>query len=876
MSRIIKDRYIWLTFIGSFVLLVIAFGIGDLYPFGDRQIMIIDSWHQYFPIFQELWYKLTDGGSLLYTWNSGGGTNFITMAGYYAMSPLYIFSVFCPEEYLREFFGYLTFVKIGLAGAFFALYLRGVFKKNDLSITIFGMLYAFCGFTMGYYWNIMWLDAVALLPLIILGLHRLLDEDKHLLYVITLAFGISSNFYIGYFLCEFIAIYFFVLYFIKYSNQGIKHFLSKLLKVVGFSILGVGLVAIVLMPIFFGMTKAYGQQSANPKEIEVYFAMLDILTNMMVNIEPTIVDGLPNVRSGLPGLIFIGVYFVSGKVSTKGKFINGGFLFVLMLIMNINYLDFAFHGFHFPNQVPYRFTFMFSFLVLTMAYEGWLHMSSVGRRHLGGIVGAFIVYLLFAEKLYSDTFDYTVFYVSIGFFIVYGGIILAYREGRLLYRGFTILLLLIVLLESGFAAFQTVSAKGGSSRGSYYLQGEGVQQVLESVRAEDDDFYRVEMVKKFGSNDPLTYRYRGLAQFASTANAAFSSFTRDIGMPSDAHSNAVGFAASTPTLHGMFGIKYLISKKEDLAVPNEAMLEVYEGTDVKLYENIYNLPFAYRVDTSVDHVNMTLKDPFKIQTQFYQLATGSDLEVYETMPVVDEYYENMTLSYNTGMRFSYKVPSSSKDSTATITFQMSKTSQAYVYLLDHIDKATITVHGEPIEVKPKRSAVLDLGILEEGDQVAVTVTHNGSSSGYFDTTLVAFDGLAFEQMIRPLKGQGLEISNFSDRKIVGSVTANEAGYLYTSIPYEEGWRVKVDGEKVEPVAFADALIMVPIAAGNHAIVFTYWPEGLTGGIVISLMAVLVLVALYLYNRRKPQLIEAAKDMEEAPDDRDISHTDTGL
>lgn len=849
MARLREHRFVLLTFILTVTLLVIAFGIGGLYPFGDRQIMIIDSWHQYYPIFQELWHKLTSSESLLYTWHSGGGTNFITMAGYYAMSPLYLLSVFFPEAYLREFFGYLTFVKIGLAGAFFSVYLRGVFKKNDLSITLFGMLYAFCGFAMGYYWNIMWLDAVALLPLIILGLHKLMDEEGYLLYVITLALGVASNFYIGYFLCEFIAIYFFLLYAMKYRKRGWKHFATKLAKVVGFSLLGIGLVAVVLLPIFFGMTKAYGQQSANPTEIETYFALLDILTNMMVNIEPTIVDGLPNVRSGLPALIFMALYYHADDVKTRDKVINSGLVFLLLLIMNINYLDFAFHGFHFPNQVPHRFTFIFSFIVLTMAYEGFLHIDAVSKRYIGGVIGAYVGYLIVAEKLYTETFDYKVFYVSILFFLVYGGVMLAYKEKRLMYRGLVIALLVVIMAESSIAAYQTVSAKGGSSRASYFLQGEGVKRVLTATRAKDQDFYRIEMVKKFGSNDPLTYRYPGLGQFASTANAHFSKFTRKIGMPSDAHSNAIGFAAATPTLHGMFGVKYLISKKEDLATPNEAMEKVEQGKDVTLYKNIYNLPFAYRVDPAVTSLPLSLKDPFEKQQRFYQLATGRQASVYETMPVVDEAYDNMTLSHNTGIRYAYKTPSVGRDSTGTITFEMTRTAQAYVYVLDHIDEATVTVGEKVTTVKPKRGATLDLGILDEGERVAVSVTHTKGASGYFDTTLVAFDGEVFRGITGGLIEEGLTITDHSDRKISGILTAKKDGYLYTSIPYEEGWTVRVDGERVVPEAYFEALLMVPITAGRHEVTFTYWPRGLTGGILISILSVAVLIAL-IYSAKK--------------------------
>ena len=115
------------------------------------------------------------------------GSNFFLIMAYYAFSPVYLLSVFFPSEYLREFMMLGTALKVAMAGSFFAIYLKHTFKRDDYSIVGFGLLYAFCGYTMGYYWNIMWLDAVALLPLIILGLGRIIEGKGFILYTVTLA-----------------------------------------------------------------------------------------------------------------------------------------------------------------------------------------------------------------------------------------------------------------------------------------------------------------------------------------------------------------------------------------------------------------------------------------------------------------------------------------------------------------------------------------------------------------------------------------------------------------------------------------------------------------------------------------------------------------
>ena len=196
----------------SFLLPVLFMGIGlilqSVHPFGDRQIMVTDFWHQYYPFLRLLHEKLQNGGSLLYTWDSGLGSNFIAMMAYYTASPLNLLTVLVPDQWLREAVTVILLFKIGFAGFFFALFLKGTFRRNDFSICLFSLMYALCSYILGYYWNIIWLDTVALLPLVILGLVYLMRDGKCRLYIAALGLSLVTNYYIGMFTCIFSVIAF--------------------------------------------------------------------------------------------------------------------------------------------------------------------------------------------------------------------------------------------------------------------------------------------------------------------------------------------------------------------------------------------------------------------------------------------------------------------------------------------------------------------------------------------------------------------------------------------------------------------------------------------------------------------------------------------
>ena len=61
--------------------------IGKCYPFGDNSILLGDAKDQYLSFFKELYDRLKNGQSLLFSWNGGMGYDFYCNMMYYLMSP---------------------------------------------------------------------------------------------------------------------------------------------------------------------------------------------------------------------------------------------------------------------------------------------------------------------------------------------------------------------------------------------------------------------------------------------------------------------------------------------------------------------------------------------------------------------------------------------------------------------------------------------------------------------------------------------------------------------------------------------------------------------------------------------------------------------
>ena len=76
------------------------------------------------------------------------------------------------------------------------------------------------------------------------------------------------------------------------------------------------------------------------------------------------------------------------------------------------------------------------------------------------------------------------------------------------------------------------------------------------------------------------------------------------------------------------------------------------------------------------------------------------------------------------------------------------------------------------------------------------------------------------------------------------------GLLYTSIPQNGNWQVKVDGEEVESTTVGNAMVAVKLSEGEHEVEFEYRNKAFSLGWKISLLCAGIF-ALLIYREKKP-------------------------
>ena len=106
-------------------------------------------------------------------------------------------------------------------------YIHKKFNTNKLYMIGISLLYGYSAYFTAYYWNIMWLDGMYILPLITLGIENIINKDNGFLYTLSLTLMLFTNYFIGYMICIYSCIYFLSYLIIKTKKFNIKNISKK-------------------------------------------------------------------------------------------------------------------------------------------------------------------------------------------------------------------------------------------------------------------------------------------------------------------------------------------------------------------------------------------------------------------------------------------------------------------------------------------------------------------------------------------------------------------------------------------------------------------------------------------------------------------------
>jgi uncharacterized membrane protein YfhO len=847
--------------------MLVIFIVEKITPFGPNSLTIIDSIHQYVPFFADYRDKLLNGGSLFYTWDVALGSNFMSLGAYYLSSPFNLLLLLFPKKYLVAGVCIIVSLKIALTGSTMAYYLTRSVKENTASvrggswyIIALSLAYALSNYVIGYYWNTMWMDCIMVFPLIMLGFKRLMDEKKPLLYCLTLFYALFCNYYIGFMICVFLVLWFFV-----YPH---KSFLSFVLDGVRFavaSLCGGGMSAILLLPAYFGINATAAGEVSFPAWSLYYENFASIFKQQLALTEPITnmnFDGGVNLYCGVLTIFTLMLYLfhsfkesrtlvseaddVEGEetvihITSSEK--NRTILLLAFIVVSFNAttLNFVWHGFHDQYGIPNRFSFLYIFVLVDIANKAITYFDSVKPVHtfiamLISLIGVTVCYLF-------DIMEVSTLSVIVTLLLIFAyALIFLLRSCRYIkQRSFNLVIAAVLSVEMIFSGVYGFMQNGYADYDYYYHDYPNVQAAYDEAVArttETDGFYRTELMDSTVLDEATWYNMRSVGTFCSTVLGDLVTTMGKLGFYTGA--NEFLYRGSTPLTNSLLNVRYLFKRSGDL--DNYNFNYVGMVNDVEIYENPYPLSIGFAVNDNVKDWDSTGVERLAMQNSLAYDMTGISGLFTTVYPEITGYSETGEVSIDTNIiTFS---PLQDGAVSHTETFTVDSVGDYYVNCRgNYITKIRFYINGEEFAYDRYQIQIFHLGNLNTGDVVTVEYEYDSAPDEATTAALsvAKFDEQTYEYIYRALAAHKLTNVTYKDGYVKGNIDMPSASTLFTSIPYDEGWSVKVDGEECEYYEILGGFIGVDMETGQHTVEFTYTPKGFKLCAAISLFSLIIMI-----------------------------------
>lgn len=600
-------QYYMLTFLIPAAVLLLCFWEKGITPFGDNCLLAMDAWGQYFPMLKEMKRALFSG-NMAWSFDGGLGFNLWAQSAYYTNSFLWLFLFMLPDAWMITGLHVLIVIRFGLCAVTFAYWLEKHYKKRTWTGIVFAAAYALSSYTMAFLNQFMWMDVVVLFPLVMVSLERLFHKEKPGMYTALLALAIWTNFYIGYMVCLFCVIYFCVL--LLEQRMSIRERFGKIWLFGRYSLLGGGICAVSLIPMAHALSYTHTSGAGCSNPFELYHSLGEIFKKFLPFGEISLAFEFPNVYCGILCLVFFFAAFFLKNVGFRRKVLTAGTCLFLLLSMNLNVLDYIWHGFHYPNQLPGRWSFMFIFLVLTFAHPAFCALENVCKK--------------FARQYPADENGVKVFFGCISFFLA-----------------------ALMICEIGANAVNTVTKQTWTTSASNFIRyDEDMERILAKYKCnhpEQTGFYRMERAVPYNLNSGQLYGYQGITYYSSTLKKAAYDFFDRLGQ--DAYADLIVKYYSSPITNALFGVRYILCMEEGLP-SDENLVVIEQQGKITVMENQSCLPLAFMADSGIETFDVTKYSELALPREILCSLCGRETGISEAVeqlgqsPFVIESFEN--------------------------------------------------------------------------------------------------------------------------------------------------------------------------------------------------------------------------------------------
>lgn len=806
----------------STLILLISFSVSKIYPFGDNTLIYNDLQLQYYDLCGYLRNVIGGKDDIFYSFNMGMGMGTIATIAYYLASPFNILFVFTNETNLISIITIVIVLKILACVPTSYIYLVKRYKISSKCATLLSVAYSMMEFNVQNNSNLMWLDALIILPIVALGIYQLINKNRTILYFLSLFYAVLFTYYTGYIICIF-AVGFFILEEIIYAidNGHVKNnLLADVLSFAIVSILACFATSLILIP---NIIQTIGHESTDLPNMLRMFKFLEGYKDLFLNNEKVVSTGTaPAIFVGSLPLVLLGGIVLPRRIKLSKRILCIAVLLIGMLTFYIAPVNYAFSMFKSTNSYYFRHSFVYSFLLISLAgyyisnaeYRKWDYIKS------GLFISAFalVTKIVAADTglLWSAIIPITI------------GVLLDINKTNVK-EGVSVVILILLFAVIGVEHITdwTMELKDHTFSRTYAVSyDEDISRKIQAIKSMDEGLYRIDkMGTRFNDYEQSScniesanFGYSSLSNYLSTRRDNIGDFMVKMGYTIEPK---IELYDCIQPIDNIMGVKYIISKN----MPEGYELLDMDSNGIGTYKNPYILPVAveYNNDFVLEEGN-----PFDNHRKLIDSIGLQSKDIYINANIESISTENATLNYR---------------------FVANVNGPMYCYIMNGADGTTISVEGNPIRTNSWYSnQIVYIGDYNKGDAANISIT--GGDITDYEIFGCSIDVSAMKNAFAALRDNKCSIIDMSKGRLEIDYEAASDASIMVTIPYESGWKVKVNGRETVCNKVGNTFIGIDIEEGNNNIILEYHPRGFAIGIIISAVSIIAYCIYESFERRK--------------------------
>ncbi|MFG2994273.1 YfhO family protein [Streptomyces sp. NPDC048257] len=765
------------------------------FPFGNTGRALNDQANQYVPFHRALW-DLVHGqaaGDVLFTWRGGFGQQFLSDYHTYLGNPFSWLAVLVPRAHVDLAVFAVTPLTMGTAAAVMTVYLGKLHPGPWWQRGVLGATYGLCGWALSDASYIpMWLWGLVALPMLGIAVEWCLEGRRWPGVALLVALAWFGNFYTAMMAtmaaCILLAIR------MATRDMTARERLRALWRAATAAGTGILLTLPLLLPSFLSSGAAQPTKAAafDPVRIELFLSGMLPATHLW--------GGRPRLYVASLGLILAGSFVLNTGVAKRTRLVWAAATVLVAASFQFPPTQFVWHGLAVPNGNPYREAFVFSAMVVILA---WLALANRPRPLHLALVTALLVVATYVLRRTDDFGGWTWPAVLGGGAVSLLALVLLRlgEKRRFLIPVAAALMIGVVFAES------TVAAANADARRS---RERWAKPVTTSSRSIGNHFDAV----------------RGVT--------GWPAYRTDSGAPQSAYNDALALRAEGPQYYSSYLPEATYRALEPLGYGFKNDGRTFFGADNPVLDAIFSIGARVRPGTAPGTWTASTFPAPPLVT----VRTGP----YTSPNPADSVYARQENVLGATV---YQVPQVTRggtDTEQTYTAQCTPGSEAYwsspaLY-------GTVRAGGTQKPLEDLMTGVTPLGTVPASGTVDVAVQTRTQGAHAGGHPLGCLDRAALDTVVRHLTTTGATAVRPGGHTLEATLPTRAGGTAVIATTAVPGWQCSA------PVKPFHGLLAVDLPAGTDRLSCTFTPKGLTPGLAGATLALLTLIAVQVTTLRR--------------------------